>query len=44
MAVTKRKLGFTERSYRTELASAGFNVVEFEKAGEWANILVKRRY
>jgi hypothetical protein len=34
----------SERSYRTELASTGFNMVEFEKAGEWANILVKRRY
>ena len=44
MAVTKRKLGFTERGYRAELTAAGFEVVEFEKAGEWANILVKRRY
>lgn len=32
----------TERGYRAELTAVGFDIVEFEKAGESANILVKK--
>lgn len=33
----------TKRGYRAELTGAGFDIVEFEKTGEWANILANRR-
>jgi hypothetical protein len=33
----------TEKGYRAELSMVGFEVVEFEKSENWANILVRRQ-